>query len=95
MEPVAPSVSLTPFLTSGDLIGSYQIPGIPDGLRVLKVGNRLRILTNQEWSASNTTAAVRNSTGGQTKGSFISELTYNTKTGTVIEAKDFMTDIVW
>ena len=95
MEPVAPSVSLTPFLTSGDLIGSYQIPGIPDGLGVLKDGNRLRILTNQEWSASNTTAAVRNSTGGQTKGAFISELTYNTKTGTVTQAKDFMTDVVW
>lgn len=95
MEPVAPSVTLKPFLTSGDLIGSYQVPGIPDGLGVLKDGNRLRILTNQEWSATNTTAAVRNSAGGQTKGSFISELTYNTKTGTVTQAKDFLTDVIW
>lgn len=95
MEPVAPSVSLTPFLTSGDVIGSYQIPGIPDGLGVLKDGNRLRILTNQEWSASNSIASVRNSAGGQTKGSFISELTYNLNKEVVTQAKDFITDVVW
>lgn len=95
MEAVAPSVSITPFLTSGDMVGSYQIPGTPDGLGVLKDGNNLRILTNQEWSSTNAVAAVRNSAGGQTKGSFISELIYNTKTGNVTKAKDFVTDVIW
>ena len=95
MEAVAPSVSLTPILSSGDVIGSYLIPGIPDGLGVMKDGNRLRILTNQEWSSTNAVASVRNSAGGQTRGSFISELTYNTKSGVVTSAKDFVSDVVW
>lgn len=95
MEAVAPYVSLTPFLTSGDVIGSYQIPGIPDGLGVLKEGNRLRILTNQEWSSTNAVASVRNSAAGQTKGAFISEVVYNMKSGVVTKAKDFVTDVLW
>ena len=95
MEAVAPSVSLTPFLSAGDYVGSYQISGVPDGIGVFKDGKRLTILTNHEWSASNTTAAARNSSGGLTRGAFITQLTYNIETGSVIKAKDLTSDVVW
>ena len=95
MQAVAPSVSLTPFLSAGDFVGSYQIPGIPDGVGVYKDGKRLTILTNHEWSATNTVASARNSAGGLTKGAFITQLTYNIETGAVTKAKDLANDVVW
>lgn len=95
MENVASSVKLTPIVSAGDMVGTYLVPGIPDGLGVVKSGNNLRIITNHEWSGTNAIAAGRNSASGLTQGSFISEMHYDLKTKNVTKAKDFITDVVW
>ena len=95
MEGVASSVKLTPVVSAGDIVGTYLVPGIPDGLGVVKSGNKLRIITNHEWSGTNAIAAGRNSASGLTQGSFISEMHYDLTTKSVTKAKDFITDVVW
>jgi hypothetical protein len=95
MESVASSVKLTPVVSAGDMIGTYLVPGIPDGLGVVKSGDKLRIITNHEWSATNAIAAGRNSAGGLTQGSFISEMHYDLNKKSITKAKDFITDTVW
>lgn len=95
MESANSSVQLTSIASAGDMVGTYLVPGIPDGLGVLKSGNKLRIITNHEWSATNAIAAGRNSGSGLTQGSFISEMHYDLTTQTVTKAKDFITDVVW
>ena len=95
MEGVASSVKLTPVVSAGDIVGTYLVPGIPDGLGVVKSGNKLRIITNHEWSGTNAIAAGRNSAGGLTQGSFISEMHYDLTTKSVTKAKDFITDVIW
>lgn len=96
MESANAQVSLTSIMTAGDLVGSYVVPGIPDGFGVLQSGkDRLKLITNHEWSATNAVAAGRNSAGGLAGGSFMSESIYNTKTGEVESMRDFISDIEW
>ena len=95
VTPTAPGVSLDSILTSGDFVGSYQVMGTPDGLGALRNGNVLTVLTNQELSVTNSVVANRLTAGGKARGSLITQLTYNVKTGKVVSAKDFLTDAVW
>ena len=64
MEAVATSATLTPIVSAGDMIGTYLVPGIPDGLGVMESGKNLKIITNHEWSATNAVAAGRTTAGG-------------------------------
>jgi len=95
VEAVASSATLTPFASAGDMVGTYLVPGIPDGLGVIKNGNSLRIITNHEWSATNAVAAGRTSAGGLVSGSFLSDMTYDLKTQKVTKAVDLFKDVVW
>ena len=95
MEASAPSTTLTPIVSAGDMIGSYLVPGIPDGLGVIKNGNTLRIITNHEWSATNAIAAGRTTAGGLVSGSFLSDMTYNIASKKVTKAVDLFKDVVW
>ena len=95
MQNVASSVKLTPVISAGDYVGSYQIAGVPDGLGVIKENGKLRIITNHELSATNAVVAGRNSARGSTSGSFISEMHYDLASGTVTKARDFISDVVW
>ncbi|MBU3693117.1 MAG: DUF839 domain-containing protein [Candidatus Nanopelagicaceae bacterium] len=96
MESKNSAVTLTPFLTAGDKVGSYVVPGIPDGLGALPAGEgKLKLLTNHEWSATNAVAAGRTTAAGAASGSFISESTYNLKTGEVEKMRDFISDVIW
>ena len=95
MEAVASSATLTPIASAGDMIGSYLVPGIPDGLGVIKNGNTLRIITNHEWSATNAVAAGRTTAGGLVSGSFLSDMTYDIATQKVTKAVDLFKDVVW
>lgn len=96
MESVNEQVTLSPFLTAGDLVGSYVVPGIPDGFGAERLANgKLRLLTNHEWSSTNAVAAGRNSANGLSSGSFISESIYNVKTGEVEAMSDFIKKISW
>jgi hypothetical protein len=74
MEPVASGVSLDPFATAGDSIDGYLIGGVPDGMGVIPINGKLRVLTNHEWSSSNPVAAARASTYGMTTASYVSEM---------------------
>jgi hypothetical protein len=95
VEAVATSATLTPFASAGDMVGTYLVPGIPDGLGVVKNGNSLRIITNHEWSATNAVAAGRTTAGGLVSGSFLSDMTYDLKTQKVTKAVDLFKDVVW
>ena len=95
VEAVATSATLTPFASAGDMVGTYLVPGIPDGLGVVKNGNSLRVITNHEWSATNAVAAGRTTAGGLVSGSFLSDMTYDLKTQKVTKAVDLFKDVVW
>jgi secreted PhoX family phosphatase len=95
MEPVASGVSLTAIATAGDSIGDYLIGGIPDGMGVIPVNGKLRILTNHEWSNANPIAAARASAQGMTTGSYVSEMHYDLKKKSIVAGKDFMEWITW
>ena len=95
VEAVATSATLTPFASAGDMVGTYLVPGIPDGLGVIKNGNSLRIITNHEWSATNAVAAGRTTAGGLVSGSFLSDMTYDLRTQKVTKAVDLFKDVVW
>ena len=95
MEPVAAGVSLDPFATAGDSIGGYLIGGIPDGMGVIPVNGKLRVVTNHEWSNANPIAAARASTAGMTTGSYVSEMHYDLKKKAIVAGKDFMEWIEW
>ena len=95
MEAVATSATLTPITSAGDMIGTYLVPGIPDGLGVIKNGNSLRIITNHEWSATNAIAAGRTTAGGLVSGSFLSDMTYDIASNKVTKAVDLFKDVVW
>ena len=95
LEGANSAVSLTPFATAGDRIGNYLIGGIPDGMGVIKSGNKLRVLTNHEWSNSNAVAAKRASSAGLTNGSYVSELHYDLSKKEIVAGKDFMQYVEW
>ena len=95
MEPVATGVSLDPFATAGDSIDGYLIGGIPDGMGVIPVNGKLRVLTNHEWSNANPIASARGSASGMTTASYVSEMHYDLKKKTVVAGKDFMEWIEW
>ena len=95
MEPANSAVSLTPFATAGDRIGNYLVGGIPDGMGVIKSGNKLRVITNHEWSNSNPIAAARASSAGLTSGSYVSEMHYDLAKKEIVAGKDFMQFVEW
>lgn len=95
MEAISAGTTITPIISAGDMVGSYLIPGIPDGLGVIKSDNKLRIITNHEWSATNAIAAGRTTAGGLVSGSFLSDMTYDLETKKVVRAVDLFKDVVW
>ncbi|HEY2937388.1 MAG TPA: hypothetical protein VGJ25_12365, partial [Gaiellaceae bacterium] len=40
LVPAAPGVVVDPILSTGDIVGGYQMSGIPDGLGAYAAGNR-------------------------------------------------------
>ena len=96
MAPVAKGVSLDVLATAGDAVsGSYLVGGVPDGTGIIKSGNKLRILTNHEWSNTNSFAAARSSAGYATNGSYISEMHYDLGSKKITAGKDFMQKMEW
>jgi len=95
MQGANASVTLTPFATAGDRIGNYLIGGIPDGMGVIQSGNKLRVVTNHEWSNSNAVAAARASSAGLTNGSYVSEMHYDLSKKEIVAGKDFMQFVEW
>ncbi|HEV8250952.1 MAG TPA: hypothetical protein VGQ15_13355 [Gaiellaceae bacterium] len=80
LVPLAPGAKVDPILSTGDVIGGYQMSGIPDGLGAYKTGhNALQIHMNHELGISFPNIPP----GVDTR---ISKLTINRKTHGVLAA---------
>lgn len=95
MQAVANGATLTPILTAGDLVGTYVVPGIPDGVGSYLDGKKLRVITNHEWSNTNAIAAGRTSAMGISAGSFMSSFHYDIQSGAVTSMRDFISNVTW
>ncbi len=87
MEAVAAGTTLTTLATSGDKIGNYYLPGIPDGLGAYKQGSNVKVLMNHEISASGIAGTITRA-NGLTTGTTITEFTVDALTQKVISAKE-------
>ena len=82
LVPTAPGVVVDPILSTGDVIGSYQMSGIPDGLGAYKTGNTIQLFMNHELDR--TFPAPPLNPGSDAR---ISHLTLNPDTRGVIEGR--------
>jgi hypothetical protein len=79
LVPLAPGVVVDPILSTGDIVGGYQMSGIPDGLGAYKTGNTIQLFMNHELDR---TFPVALNPGSDAR---ISHLTLNPDTRGVIE----------
>ena len=79
LKPLEPGVVIDPIISTGDLVGGYQMSGIPDGLGAYKDSGNLQVLSNHELGKT---------FPGQPAGvdARISKYTLNDKTHGVISA---------
>lgn len=92
VQTVAPSASLQVLATSGDSIGGYTLPGIPDGMGVIKTGGTATVFLNQEIS-STASSVVR--AAGSSVGATVTKLTYDYAAGRITAAEDAIKRITW
>jgi hypothetical protein len=86
LQGIAPGVSFTSILTTGDSVGGYQMAGIPDGLGAYDNGNgTFTVLMNHE--IQDTLGTVR---AHGTKGAFISEWIVDKTTFAVTKGADLI-----
>jgi hypothetical protein len=52
LVPIAPGVATDPIISTGDVVGGYQMSGIPDGLGAYKDGDGLQVFMNHELGIS-------------------------------------------
>ena len=77
------AATISVLATSGDIITGKILPGVPDGMGVLKnADGTLTILSNHELSISDKTVQLGKKATG-TWGSSISKLTYNPATNSI------------
>jgi hypothetical protein len=93
MEAVGTGVSLDVLATSGDTIGSYLLPGTPDGIGAYKDGSSLKLIMNHEFTGA--AAAWAQGSDSTTGGSTISEVTVDPTTGKVTAAKELLNSVLW
>jgi hypothetical protein len=94
VEAVGAGVSLKVLATSGDVIGGYQIAGIPDGTGAYKSGSDVKILMNHELAygaISNTLLRA----GGAATGATVSEFTLDPATQKITGAQEFLKSAVF
>ena len=44
------NLTITPLLTTGEMVGDYQMAGVPDGLGAVRAGDHVILLMNHELS---------------------------------------------
>ena len=79
LVPIAPGVVIDPILSTGDIVGQYQMSGIPDGLGAYRDGDVMHVLMNHETGKTFPGQPV----GVDTR---ISKVTIDRKTRTVLSA---------
>src|SRR4051812_20078627 len=80
LVPTAPGVVVDPILSTGDIVGTYQMSGIPDGLGAYKTGNTIQLFMNHELDRTFPPPPFNNGSDAR-----ISHLTINPDTRGVIE----------
>lgn len=87
MEAVSAGTTISAIATTGDKIGSYDLPGIPDGLGAYKQGSKVKVLMNHELSATGVAGTITRA-NGTTTGTTITEFVIDPKTQQVVTAKE-------
>lgn len=87
MEALATGAQLSVLATGGDKFGTYQIPGIPDGLGAYKSGENIKVLMNHELSAAGIAGTITRA-NGKTTGTTITEFLIDPKTNKVLSAQE-------
>jgi hypothetical protein len=88
-----PGASLKVLATSGDTIGSYVLPGTPDGIGITNEGKKIAIYMNHEFTDQASTYARGN--GAITAGSTVSKLILDPATQQITSAEDAIKSVVW
>jgi secreted PhoX family phosphatase len=65
LVPEAANVTITPLLTSGEMVGDYQFAGTPDGMGAYKDGNDVVLFVNHEWTPMEPGSDEGNISGGR------------------------------
>ena len=89
VESTQASVALKVLATSGDTFGGYQLAGVPDGTGIFGSGAAAKLLVNHELSFGDISKTLTRANGAAF-GSTVSELTIDTKTQSVVSAKEFL-----
>src|SRR5215212_9761313 len=76
------NLTITPLLTTGEMVGDYQMAGVPDGLGAVRSGEHVILLMNHELSAED---------DGNLTDSRVSRLTLNPETGAVLSGSYVLT----
>jgi hypothetical protein len=93
VESSTPGASLRVLATSGDIYGSYVLPGTPDGIGVTAEGKNVAIYLNHEFTDQASTYTRGN--GAISAGSTVSKLILNPITGQIVSAEDAIKSVVW
>ena len=93
METVATGATLKVLATTGDKIGNYTLPAIPDGLGAYAEKGKLKLLMNHEYNAAG--AVIPRANGTVAGGSTVSGFTLNTTTQSVESASEFLKAMTW
>ncbi len=72
------NITITPLLTTGEMIGDYQFAGTPDGMGAYKDGEDVVLFVNHEWTPKEPGADEGNLSGGR-----VSRLVLDGTTGAV------------
>ena len=76
------NLTITPLLTTGEMVGDYQMAGVPDGLGAVRSGEHVILLMNHELSAED---------DGNLTDSRVSRLTLDPETGAVLSGSYVLT----
>jgi len=76
------NLTITPLFTTGEMVGDYQMAGVPDGLGAVRSGEHIILLMNHELSAED---------DGNLTDSRVSRLTLDPETGAVLSGSYVLT----
>lgn len=93
MEAVASGATLKVLATTGDKIGNYTLPAIPDGTGAYLDKGNLQLILNHEYSAAG--SSVTHGDGSVTGGADISSISLNTTSQTITGASEFLKSVTW
>jgi hypothetical protein len=65
LVPESANVTITPLLTSGEMVGDYQFAGTPDGMGAYKDGDNVVLFVNHEWTPKEPGSDEGNISGGR------------------------------